>query len=156
MDGTGEQREEFGRRREPNTISWGRQQSSCKGSNESTPCGSMGIFQLLMEIPPHPSLPQPSQLQDPTFQAGNVLLDAQFRLCSSSVISHTHTQGAAAPQGPKSHLPSKCCSLQVFFQVIPTAKTSKERMRTQQCPPCLGSALPVPPNTKLTTERGRE
>lgn len=71
MDGTGEQREEFGRRREPNTISWEVHESRCRGRNEFPQCGSTGIFRIpgvggaqlgdfTTSLPP---LLQPSQLQ---------------------------------------------------------------------------------------------
>lgn len=169
MDGTGEQREEFGRRREPNTISWGVQESSCGGRNEFPPCRSMGIFQI-------PGAAGGAQLGDFTTSLPPSAIPAPGShsrqgiccwSCAAALLSHTHTHrenssttaalGMASPQErhrqEKSHLPSKCCSsFQVFFQVIPTAQASKERILTLQCPPCPGSA---PPDTRLATKRGR-
>lgn len=129
MDGAGEQREEFGRRREPNTISWG-----CRAAVGAA-VNPLWVAQILMEISPRPSLP--SSLSHPSSRLPHSRQGmCCWRLSPALLsLSHTHTQGAAAAQPPlewhqqhQSHLASKCCSLQVFFPAIPTAQTPKERI----------------------------
>lgn len=132
-DGAGEQREGFGRRREPNTISWGLHQIACRGSKESTQRGSMGILQMLgaaggAQLGDFPTSLLPSEIPAPgshsgiPIQAGNLLLDAQHIPLS---LTHTHTQreqqhhgrprngfGMAGknPPCPASAAPSRCFS----------------------------------------------
>lgn len=98
MDGTGEQREEFGRRREPNTISWEVHESRCRGRNEFPQCGSTGIFRIpgvggaqlgdfTTSLPPSP----PSAIPAPGSHSRQGICCWS---CAAALLSlsHTHTQ----------------------------------------------------------------
>lgn len=113
------------------------------------------------EISPHPSFP-PSAIPAPGSRSRQGICCWS---CAAAPLSltHTHTEGTAAPRPPserhrqeKSHLPSQCCSSQVLFQVIPTAQASEERIETQQCPPCPGSALPISPGHEAGNEKRKK
>lgn len=155
MDGTGEQGEGFGRRREPNTISWGRRAAAGAAVNplRVAPWEFSRSQRRFHLIPP--SLSHPSCRLSRSKQGMCCWMLSSG--CAAALLSlrHTHTGTPQPPLGmaPAAKIPP---AQQVLLSpgVFPSDSHSKdlqgEDLELIKCP---GSALPVPPNTRLATQK---